>query len=152
MHFGFVVTYLSEPLVRGYTTAAAIQVFVSQLKYVFGLHLSSRSGPLSLIYVSEGGSGGGGGCPMTSSASCDPASPQTVLEVCWKLPLSVVGTVVTALVAGVVLVGVKLLNDKLQRHLPLPLPGELLTVRSVGSRGEGQVRLCPVGIPQVFKD
>lgn len=55
VHFGFVVTYLSEPLVRGYTTAAAVQVFVSQLKYVFGLQLSSFSGPLSLIYVSEGG-------------------------------------------------------------------------------------------------
>lgn len=54
IHFGFLVTYLSEPLVRGYTTAAAVQVFVSQLKYVFGLHLSSHSGPLSLIYVSEG--------------------------------------------------------------------------------------------------
>uniref|UniRef100_A0A671EI32 Solute carrier family 26 member 6 n=1 Tax=Rhinolophus ferrumequinum TaxID=59479 RepID=A0A671EI32_RHIFE len=51
VHFGFVVTYLSEPLVRGYTTAASVQVFVSQLKYVFGLHLSSTSGPLSLIYL-----------------------------------------------------------------------------------------------------
>uniref|UniRef100_A0ABI8AD14 Solute carrier family 26 member 6 n=1 Tax=Felis catus TaxID=9685 RepID=A0ABI8AD14_FELCA len=56
-----------------------------------------------------------------------------VLEVCWKLPQSVVGTVVTALVAGVVLVLVKLLNDKLQRHLPLPLPGELLTL--IGATG-----------------
>lgn len=54
VRFGFVVTYLSEPLVRGYTTAASVQVFVSQLKYVFGLQLSSRSGPLSLIYVSAG--------------------------------------------------------------------------------------------------
>ncbi|XP_060017973.1 solute carrier family 26 member 6 isoform X7 [Lagenorhynchus albirostris] len=51
VHFGFVVTYLSEPLVRAYTTAASVQVFVSQLKYVFGLHLSSHSGPLSLIYL-----------------------------------------------------------------------------------------------------
>ncbi|KAM5315152.1 solute carrier family 26 member 6 isoform 2-T2 [Glossophaga mutica] len=107
VHFGFVVTYLSEPLVRGYTTAASLQVFVSQLKYVFGLHLSSFSGPLSLIY--------------------------TVLEVCWKLRQSQVGTVVTALVAGVVLVAVKLLNDKLRRHLPLPLPGELLTL--IGATG-----------------
>ncbi|XP_078206910.1 solute carrier family 26 member 6 isoform X9 [Callithrix jacchus] len=102
VHFGFVVTYLSEPLVRGYTTAAAVQVFVSQLKYVFELHLSSHSGPLSLIY--------------------------TVLEVCWKLPDSKVGTMVTAAVAGVVLVLVKLLNDKLQQQLPMPIPGELLTL------------------------
>ncbi|XP_014647228.1 PREDICTED: solute carrier family 26 member 6 isoform X2 [Ceratotherium simum simum] len=107
VHFGFVVTYLSEPLVRGYTTAASVQVFISQLKYVFGLQLSSRSGPLSVIY--------------------------TVLEVCWKLPQSVVGTVVTAVVAGVVLVLVKLLNDKLQRYLPLPIPGELLTL--IGATG-----------------
>lgn len=63
MHFGFVVTYLSEPLVRGYTTAAAVQVFVSQLKYVFGLHLRSSSGPLSLIYVSEGWRRDGGFAP-----------------------------------------------------------------------------------------
>lgn len=82
-------------------------------------------------------------CSTIWSAGCDPASPQTVLEVCWKLPQSVVGTVVTALVAGVVLVLVKLLNDKLQRHLPLPLPGELLTVRILRGRGEGQGRICP---------
>uniref|UniRef100_A0A8C6EBD0 Solute carrier family 26 member 6 n=1 Tax=Microcebus murinus TaxID=30608 RepID=A0A8C6EBD0_MICMU len=56
-----------------------------------------------------------------------------VLEVCWKLPQSVVGTVVTAVVAGVVLVMVKLLNDKLQRHLPVPIPGELLTL--IGATG-----------------
>lgn len=35
---------------------------------------------------------------------------------------------VTAVVAGVVLVLVKLFNDKLRRQLPMPLPGELLTV------------------------
>lgn len=107
VHFGFVVTYLSEPLVRGYTTAASVQVFISQLKYVFGLHLSSRSGPLSLIY--------------------------TALEVCWNLPKTVVNTLVTAVVAGLVLVLVKLLNDKLQKHLPVPLPGELLTL--IGATG-----------------
>ncbi|OWK02517.1 hypothetical protein Celaphus_00010571 [Cervus elaphus hippelaphus] len=118
VHFGFVVTYLSEPLVRAYTTAASVHVFVSQLKYVFGLHLSRRSGPLSLIY--------------------------TVLEVCWKLPETVVGTMVTAIVAGVVLVLVKLLNEKLRRHLPMPLPGELLTL--IGATGISY----GVGLKQAF--
>lgn len=62
-------------------------------------------------------------------------SPQTVLEVCAKLPNTVPGTVVTAIVAGVALVLVKLLNEKLQRRLPLPIPGELLTVRMPGDGG-----------------
>lgn len=84
---------------------------------------------------------------MTLSAGSDPTSPQTVLEVCWKLPQSVVGAMVTALVAGVALVMVKLLSDKLKQHLPLPIPGELLTVRVVGEKGEGQVRLYPCGHP-----
>ena len=76
--------------------------------------------------------------PRTGRTGCDPASPQTVLEVCWKLPQTVVGTMVTAIVAGVVLVLVKLLNEKLRRHLPMPLPGELLTVGISGApRGWG---------------
>uniref|UniRef100_A0A674J1U5 Solute carrier family 26 member 6 n=1 Tax=Terrapene triunguis TaxID=2587831 RepID=A0A674J1U5_9SAUR len=53
LQFGFVVTYLSEPLVRGYTTAAAVQVLVSQLKYVFGVEVAEQSGPLSMFAVSR---------------------------------------------------------------------------------------------------
>lgn len=70
-------------------------------------------------------------------------SPQTVLEVCAQLPKTVPGTVVTAIVAGVVLVLVKLLNEKLHGRLPLPIPGELLTVRMPGDggQGKGQVRV-----------
>lgn len=51
VQFGFVVTYLSEPLVRGYTTGAAIHVIVSQLKYTFGINPKRYSGPCSLIFV-----------------------------------------------------------------------------------------------------
>lgn len=65
LQFGFVVTYLSEPLVRGYTTAAAVHVLVSQLKYVFGVEVAEQSGPFSMFAVSRaqlgqvaGGDGG----------------------------------------------------------------------------------------------
>ena len=54
LQFGFVVTYLSDPLVRGYTTAASVHVLVSQLKNVFGVSMAEKSGPLSLFTVSEG--------------------------------------------------------------------------------------------------
>ncbi|XP_074053974.1 solute carrier family 26 member 6 isoform X2 [Macrotis lagotis] len=100
IQFGFVVNYLSEPLVRGYTTAASIQVLVSQLKHVFGLKTEDYSGPLSLIYV--------------------------VLDICWKLPQSNVGTIVTAFVASILLVAMKMINQKLGRKLPMPIPGELI--------------------------
>uniref|UniRef100_A0A8C0IGC9 Solute carrier family 26 member 6 n=1 Tax=Bubo bubo TaxID=30461 RepID=A0A8C0IGC9_BUBBB len=54
LQFGFVVTYLSDPLVRGYTTAASVHVLVSQLKNVFGVSLGEYSGPLSMFMVSGG--------------------------------------------------------------------------------------------------
>lgn len=52
LRFGFVAIYLTEPLVRGFTTAAAVHVVVSQLKYLLGVKTQRFSGPLSVIYVS----------------------------------------------------------------------------------------------------
>lgn len=52
MQFGFIVVYLSDTLVSGFTTAAAVHILVSQLKFVLGLDVPGISGPLSIIYVS----------------------------------------------------------------------------------------------------
>uniref|UniRef100_A0A3B3IMV6 Solute carrier family 26 member 6, like 1 n=1 Tax=Oryzias latipes TaxID=8090 RepID=A0A3B3IMV6_ORYLA len=52
--FGFVGTYLSEPLVRAYTTAAAAHAVVGQLRNNFGVSAKRFSGPLSLIYIIAG--------------------------------------------------------------------------------------------------
>ncbi|XP_069062328.1 solute carrier family 26 member 6-like [Pleurodeles waltl] len=98
--FGFVVTYLSDPLVCGYTTASAVHVCVSQLKYLFGLQLSQQTQPLSLIY--------------------------TLIKLIIKLPESNVGAVVTSAVCMVVLLLVKSLNKKFNKCLPIPIPVELL--------------------------
>ncbi|XP_013857216.1 solute carrier family 26 member 6 [Austrofundulus limnaeus] len=102
VQFGFVVTYLSEPLVRGYTTGAAIHVIVSQLKYVFGINPLRYSGPLSMIY--------------------------TVLEVCYLLPKTNIGTLVVSIVTIVGLVLAKELNAFLGKKIPVPIPMELFTV------------------------
>lgn len=51
LQVGFVVMYLSDTLVSGFTTAAAIHILVSQLKFVLGLQVPGISGPLSIIYV-----------------------------------------------------------------------------------------------------
>uniref|UniRef100_A0A8C6PNS9 Solute carrier family 26 member 6, like 1 n=1 Tax=Nothobranchius furzeri TaxID=105023 RepID=A0A8C6PNS9_NOTFU len=47
--FGFVGTYLSDPLVRAYTTAAAAHAVVAQLKHIFGVSPTRVFGPMSVI-------------------------------------------------------------------------------------------------------
>uniref|UniRef100_A0A803Y3E4 Solute carrier family 26 member 6 n=1 Tax=Meleagris gallopavo TaxID=9103 RepID=A0A803Y3E4_MELGA len=101
LQFGFVVTYLSDPLVRGYTTAASVHVLISQLKNVFGVSLGEHSGPLSLF---------------------------TFIEICKKLPETNVGTLVTAIIAMVAIFIVKELNHKFSAKLPMPIPIELITI------------------------
>uniref|UniRef100_A0A4W6F3J6 Solute carrier family 26 member 6 n=1 Tax=Lates calcarifer TaxID=8187 RepID=A0A4W6F3J6_LATCA len=98
VRFGFVVTYLSEPLVRGYTTGSACHVCVSQLKYLFGVSPARFAGPLSLIYVSI------------------------------LLPLTKVPELVVSLVALAVLIVVKEINACYRQKLPLPIPIELIVV------------------------
>ncbi|XP_034447742.1 solute carrier family 26 member 6-like isoform X2 [Hippoglossus hippoglossus] len=137
VQFGFVVTYLSEPLVRGYTTGAAIHVIVSQLKYTFGINPVRYSGPLSLIY--------------------------TVLEMCYLIPQTNIGTLVVSAVTIVCLILAKELNAYLSKKLPVPIPVELLAV-TIGTVVSWQVNLeekygvdvvglIPSGLqPPVFPD
>ncbi|NXK86089.1 S26A6 protein, partial [Formicarius rufipectus] len=102
LQFGFVVTYLSDPLVRGYTTASSVHVLVSQLKNVFGVSVNEYSGPISMFL--------------------------TVIEICKKLPETNVGTLVTAIIAMVAIFIVKELNHKFAAKLPMPIPIELVTI------------------------
>ncbi|XP_033647482.1 pendrin-like isoform X2 [Asterias rubens] len=46
---GFVTIYLSEPLVRGFTTGAAVHVFTSQFRHLFGIRVQRSTGPFSLV-------------------------------------------------------------------------------------------------------
>ncbi|XP_077573579.1 solute carrier family 26 member 6-like [Stigmatopora nigra] len=102
VRFGFVVTYLSEPLVRGYTTASACHVLGSQLKYLFGVNPARFSGPLSLIY--------------------------TLVEICRLIPQTVIPELVVSLVALAVLIVVKEMNERYRQKLPLPIPIELVVI------------------------
>lgn len=55
LQFGFIVIYLSDTLVSGFTSAAAVHILVSQLKFIFGLKVPGFSGPLAIIQVSSKG-------------------------------------------------------------------------------------------------
>ncbi|KAM6928798.1 solute carrier family 26 member 6 [Lycodopsis pacificus] len=102
VRFGFVVTYLSEPLVRGYTTGSACHVCVSQLKYLFGVTPARFTGPLSLIY--------------------------TLVDLCRLLPQTKVPELVVSLVALSVLIVVKEVNACYRQKLPLPIPIEMIVI------------------------
>uniref|UniRef100_A0A8P4FWW3 Solute carrier family 26 member 5 n=1 Tax=Dicentrarchus labrax TaxID=13489 RepID=A0A8P4FWW3_DICLA len=102
LRFGFVAIYLTEPLVRGFTTAAAVHVVVSQLKYLLGVKTPRFSGPLSAIY-----------------------SIKAVLT-------DITSTNVTTLILGlsclVFLYVIKDLNERFKKKLPVPIPGEIIVV------------------------
>uniref|UniRef100_A0A8B9MMW5 Solute carrier family 26 member 4 n=1 Tax=Accipiter nisus TaxID=211598 RepID=A0A8B9MMW5_9AVES len=51
LQIGFIVRYLADPLVGGFTTAAAFQVLVSQLKIVLNVSTKNYNGVLSIIYT-----------------------------------------------------------------------------------------------------
>ncbi|KAJ4934305.1 hypothetical protein JOQ06_007103 [Pogonophryne albipinna] len=102
VRFGFVVTYLSEPLIRGYTTGSACHVCVSQLKYLFGVKPARFTGPLSLIY--------------------------TLVDICRLLPETKVPELVVSLVALSVLIVVKEINDCYRQKLPMPIPIEIIAI------------------------
>ncbi|GFR77833.1 solute carrier family 26 member 6-like [Elysia marginata] len=50
MRLGFLTTFLSDPLISGFTTGAAIHVFSSQVKSAFGIKVQRFSGPLKLLF------------------------------------------------------------------------------------------------------
>ncbi|XP_059185616.1 solute carrier family 26 member 6, like [Centropristis striata] len=100
--FGFVGTYLSEPLVRAYTTAASAHAVVAQLKYIFGVSPMRFSGPFSLVY--------------------------TLKDVCSLLNHTHLPTLVVSVVSMVFLIAAKELNSFLSPKLPVPIPVELITI------------------------
>ncbi|GLD48062.1 prestin, partial [Lates japonicus] len=102
LRFGFVAIYLTEPLVRGFTTAAAVHVVVSQLKYLLGVKTPRFSGPLSAIY--------------------------SVIEVLGHITSTNITTLILGLVCLVFLYVVKDLNERFKEKLPIPIPGEIIVV------------------------
>ncbi|XP_063071724.1 solute carrier family 26 member 6, like [Engraulis encrasicolus] len=121
VQFGFVGTYLSEPVVRAYTTAAALHAVVAQLKYLFGTSPKRSSGPLALIY--------------------------TLVDVCFLLPETHLPTLLVSGVAMVVLIFAKELNAAFRHKLPVPVPVELITIVAatlISSYGELSSYKVPV--------
>ncbi|XP_069833424.1 chloride anion exchanger-like [Dendropsophus ebraccatus] len=107
LQIGFIVIYLSDSLISGFTTAAAIHVLVSQLKFIFGLTVAPFSGPLSLFYTLEG--------------------------VFKNITKTNIADLVTSIIIMVVVFAVKEINDRYKSKIPVPIPIEvIMTVIATG--------------------
>ncbi|XP_032895257.1 chloride anion exchanger [Amblyraja radiata] len=107
LQVGFIVIYLSDPMISGFTTAAAIHVLVSQLKFVFQLMVPSFNGPLALIY--------------------------TLKHIFTHITESNVADIIISLIVMGVVFVVKEINDRFKSKLPVPIPIEvIMTIIATG--------------------
>ncbi|XP_068128787.1 chloride anion exchanger-like [Hyperolius riggenbachi] len=107
LQVGFIVIYLSDALISGFTTAAAIHVLISQLKFVLGLKVDQFSGPLALFYTLE--------------------------NLFSKITKTNIADLVTSIIIMVVVFAVKEVNDRFKSKIPVPIPIEvIMTVIATG--------------------
>uniref|UniRef100_A0A4W3GIU2 Solute carrier family 26 member 9 n=1 Tax=Callorhinchus milii TaxID=7868 RepID=A0A4W3GIU2_CALMI len=102
VQFGFISIYLSESFIRGFMTAAGLQILISVLKYIFDLQIYPYSGVLAIIY--------------------------TFIDICKGLPQTNVTSLIFALISCVVLFFVKEMNVRFKHKLPFPIPTEIFVV------------------------
>ncbi|XP_061195318.1 prestin-like [Saccostrea echinata] len=103
--FGGLASFMSDPLISGFTTGAAIHVFTSQVKYLFGVQVFSYHGAFKMIYFYRDFFG--------------------VLD---KVnPVAAVGSVTTIFVLILIKEGINN-NPTCKKSLPVPIPIELFVV------------------------
>uniref|UniRef100_A0A4W4GU12 SLC26A/SulP transporter domain-containing protein n=1 Tax=Electrophorus electricus TaxID=8005 RepID=A0A4W4GU12_ELEEL len=102
LQLGFLSTYLSEPIIKAFTSAAAFHVTVSQLQSMLGLRLPRYMGAFSLF--------------------------KTLASVMENLPHTNLAALLISLLCLAVLVPVKEVNARFRQRLRTPIPVEILTV------------------------
>ncbi|KAB0393519.1 hypothetical protein E2I00_011274 [Balaenoptera physalus] len=107
LQLGFVVIYLSESLISGFTTAAAVHVLVSQLKFILQLTVPAHTDPFSIFKV--------------------------LISIFSQIEKTNIADLVTSLIILLVVFVVKEINQRYKAKLPVPIPIELImTVIATG--------------------
>ncbi|KAK0155850.1 Solute carrier family 26 member 10 [Merluccius polli] len=102
LRLGFLSTYLSEPIIKAFTNAAAVHVAASQLQSMLGLRLARHTGHFALF--------------------------KTLASVMENLPQTNMAEVLISVGCLAILVPVKELNTRYRKRLRTPIPVEILTV------------------------
>ncbi|MGH0150461.1 UNVERIFIED_CONTAM: hypothetical protein FKN15_053145 [Acipenser sinensis] len=99
LQIGFLVRYLSDPLVGGFTTAAAFHVVVSQVKLVLAVPTKNYNGVLSVIY--------------------------TIIDIFRNIGKTNIADLIAGLLTLIIVMSVKEVNDRFKHKIPVPIPIEL---------------------------
>ncbi|XP_041112240.1 pendrin-like [Polyodon spathula] len=99
LQIGFLVRYLSDPLVGGFTTAAAFQIFISQVKLILSVPTNNYNGVLSVIY--------------------------TIIDIFRNIGNTNIADLIAGLLTIIIVMLVKEVNDRFKHKIPVPIPIEL---------------------------
>ncbi|XP_032068281.1 solute carrier family 26 member 10 [Thamnophis elegans] len=102
LHLGFLSTYLSEPVVKAFTSAAALHVVVSQLQSLLGISLPRPNGYFAIF--------------------------KTLASVVEALPLTNMAELLISGLCLAVLVPIKEINHRYRSRMWVPIPGEIIMV------------------------
>ncbi|KAG8442879.1 hypothetical protein GDO86_011621 [Hymenochirus boettgeri] len=100
LQIGFIVKYLGDPLIGGFTTAAAFQVTVSQIKTILNVPTKNYNGVLSIIY--------------------------TIVDIFANIAQTNFADLIAGLLTLVIVLVVKEINERFKQKLRIPIPIEII--------------------------
>ncbi|XP_018122150.1 solute carrier family 26 member 4 like L homeolog isoform X1 [Xenopus laevis] len=134
---GFIVRYLADPLIGGFTTAAAFQVTVSQIKTILNVPAKNYNGVLSIIY--------------------------TIIDIFSNIAQTNFADLIAGLLTLVIVLAVKEVNDRFKEKIRVPIPIEIIVTivatgisygaNLAGKYNAGIIKTIPSGfIPPMSPD
>lgn len=133
LNAGFVVKILSPAMLSGFITGAAVHVFTSQLKTIFGLEIERSSGVGQLLFTYKNLGGAVYNLSSASSSSSntsDNTSTTSSSNSFSPASSKFMATTILAILMIILLFSIRTINEKYKKSKfkNIPIPGELIVL------------------------